>query len=213
LHEARAEERHGNVCRESKSFPWRETHQHALVAHNSMIVTVLHRTKIDNSIQVKSVWFCCATNEVLKSYLDFTSMKHKRGCDRPPRNHIESHITDQTCTLAEWRWRAWMHICRCVTPHLAPTSPIRATDRLNLKHGRQCAQSSRNEPQNVTPQVLRYPLPDLLTERSLYDSGKYTDLLITCGSDTYKVHRSVVCNRSGFFERAERFPVSAEKVR
>jgi hypothetical protein len=93
------------------------------------------------------------------------------------------------------------------------TQPTDSTDRLNLKHGRQCAQSSRNEPQNVTPQVLRYPLPDLLTERSLYDSGKYTDLLITCGSDTYKVHKSVVCNRSGFFERAERFPVSAEKVR
>jgi hypothetical protein len=36
-------------------------------------------------------------------------------------------------------------------------------------------------------------------------SGKYSDLTITCGKDTYKVHKNIVCLRSGFFERAERF--------
>ncbi|KAF2134918.1 hypothetical protein P153DRAFT_279961, partial [Dothidotthia symphoricarpi CBS 119687] len=43
--------------------------------------------------------------------------------------------------------------------------------------------------------------------RSLLASGKYSDFVITCGSDTYNVHKSVVCTRSGFFERAERFAV------
>jgi hypothetical protein len=45
----------------------------------------------------------------------------------------------------------------------------------------------------------------------LFDTGKYTDLLVTCGPDEYRVHRNVVCAQSGFFERAERLPVG--KVR
>ncbi|KAI8938337.1 hypothetical protein NX059_005988 [Plenodomus lindquistii] len=44
------------------------------------------------------------------------------------------------------------------------------------------------------------------TFKSLLASGKYSDLVITCGSDTYNVHESVVCSRSGFLERAERYP-------
>jgi hypothetical protein len=43
---------------------------------------------------------------------------------------------------------------------------------------------------------------------SLLASGKYSDLVITCGGDTHKVHKAVVCTRSGFFERAERFAVA-----
>jgi len=46
-----------------------------------------------------------------------------------------------------------------------------------------------------------------LTMGRLRDSGKYTDFVITCGDDTYDVHKAVVCARSGFFERAEQFPV------
>jgi hypothetical protein len=42
---------------------------------------------------------------------------------------------------------------------------------------------------------------------SLLASGDYSDLIITCGTDTYKVHKSVVCSQSGFFKRAERFSV------
>jgi hypothetical protein len=45
------------------------------------------------------------------------------------------------------------------------------------------------------------------TFKSLLSSGKYSDFVITCGSDTHNVHKAVVCSRSGFFERAERFPV------
>ncbi|RYN37615.1 hypothetical protein AA0119_g11868 [Alternaria tenuissima] len=40
----------------------------------------------------------------------------------------------------------------------------------------------------------------------LLASGDYSDFTITCGSDTYRVHKAIVCKRSGFFERAERFP-------
>jgi hypothetical protein len=47
----------------------------------------------------------------------------------------------------------------------------------------------------------------MLTDGSLLKNGKYSDFVIVCGSDTYDVHKSVVCARSGFFEQAERFPV------
>ncbi|CAN9175220.1 unnamed protein product [Alternaria alternata] len=42
--------------------------------------------------------------------------------------------------------------------------------------------------------------------KELLASGDYSDFTITCGSDTYRVHKNIVCKRSGFFERAERFP-------
>jgi hypothetical protein len=45
------------------------------------------------------------------------------------------------------------------------------------------------------------------TFKSLLSSGKYSDFVITCGNDTHNVHKAVVCSRSGFLERAERFPV------
>jgi hypothetical protein len=44
---------------------------------------------------------------------------------------------------------------------------------------------------------------------SLLESGQYSDLIITCNKDTYKVHKAVICARSGFFKRAERFPVGS----
>ncbi|KAH6864950.1 hypothetical protein BKA58DRAFT_431522 [Alternaria rosae] len=42
--------------------------------------------------------------------------------------------------------------------------------------------------------------------RALRSSGKYFDFTITCGGDTHHVNKNIVCCRSGFFERAERFP-------
>ncbi|KAH6003989.1 hypothetical protein HBI39_022250 [Parastagonospora nodorum] len=44
------------------------------------------------------------------------------------------------------------------------------------------------------------------TLKSILDTGKYSGLIITCKGDTYNVHKSIVCARSGFFERAENFP-------
>ncbi|KAF2867321.1 hypothetical protein BDV95DRAFT_502708, partial [Massariosphaeria phaeospora] len=38
--------------------------------------------------------------------------------------------------------------------------------------------------------------------RSLLESGAYSDLIITCGSDSYKVHKAVVCTQANFFARA-----------
>jgi hypothetical protein len=49
-----------------------------------------------------------------------------------------------------------------------------------------------------------------LTDQSLLDSGKYSDFVITCGFETFNVHKAVVCARSGFFERAERFAVGRQ---
>lgn len=34
---------------------------------------------------------------------------------------------------------------------------------------------------------------------NLFGSSKYSDLTIRCGSDLYKVHRAVICQRSDFF--------------
>lgn len=42
---------------------------------------------------------------------------------------------------------------------------------------------------------------------SLRLSGEYSDLTITCGPDTYKVHKAIVCSQSTFFSKAEKFPV------
>ncbi|KAF2023318.1 hypothetical protein EK21DRAFT_105378 [Setomelanomma holmii] len=50
----------------------------------------------------------------------------------------------------------------------------------------------------------------MLTFKSLFESGKYSDFVITCGSETYYVHRAVVCARSDFFERTERFAIGKE---
>ncbi|KAL6703611.1 hypothetical protein ACN47E_009471 [Coniothyrium glycines] len=36
-------------------------------------------------------------------------------------------------------------------------------------------------------------------------SGAYSDLTITCGDDSYTVHKVVVCERAGFFARALKF--------
>ncbi|KAH6644293.1 hypothetical protein C7974DRAFT_459937 [Boeremia exigua] len=50
-------------------------------------------------------------------------------------------------------------------------------------------------------------LPDMSTfnfEISL-TSGAYSDMTITCGQDTYKVHKVIVCCRAGFFARAIKF--------
>ncbi|CAI9629747.1 unnamed protein product [Alternaria burnsii] len=48
------------------------------------------------------------------------------------------------------------------------------------------------------------------TFKSLLESGDYSDFVITCGTDTYNVHKSVVCTRSGFFKGAERFTAGQE---
>ncbi|KAH4979754.1 hypothetical protein HBH69_185290 [Parastagonospora nodorum] len=50
----------------------------------------------------------------------------------------------------------------------------------------------------------------LTTVKNLLDSGKYSDLTITCGDETHKVHKNIVCTRCGFFERAERFAIGRE---
>ena len=36
----------------------------------------------------------------------------------------------------------------------------------------------------------------------LLESGKYSDLTLTCGDDEYRVHRAIVCPHSAFFEAA-----------
>ncbi|KAF1848767.1 uncharacterized protein K460DRAFT_384787 [Cucurbitaria berberidis CBS 394.84] len=40
---------------------------------------------------------------------------------------------------------------------------------------------------------------------ALLDSGAFSDLTVTCGSDSYKVHKNIVCARGDFFARAIRF--------
>jgi hypothetical protein len=45
----------------------------------------------------------------------------------------------------------------------------------------------------------------ILTHSRLLTSGAYSDLTITCGSDTYKVHKNIVCERAEFFARAVNF--------
>ncbi|KAL1794361.1 hypothetical protein ACET3X_007782 [Alternaria dauci] len=46
--------------------------------------------------------------------------------------------------------------------------------------------------------------------KALLSIVDYSDLIITCGPDTYNVHKAVVCPQSLFFKKAERFPVGKE---
>ena len=39
-----------------------------------------------------------------------------------------------------------------------------------------------------------------------FESGLYTDLVITCGSDRYNVHKVLVCPNVEFFQNALQFP-------
>ncbi|RYN86485.1 hypothetical protein AA0119_g12837, partial [Alternaria tenuissima] len=41
--------------------------------------------------------------------------------------------------------------------------------------------------------------------KSSLASGAYSDLDITCGGDTHKVHKVIICGRAGFFARAIKF--------
>ena len=40
---------------------------------------------------------------------------------------------------------------------------------------------------------------------SLHLTADYSDFLVTCRGNEYKVHKSIVCSRSEFFSNAERF--------
>jgi len=41
--------------------------------------------------------------------------------------------------------------------------------------------------------------------KGLLISGEHSDLTITCGSDSYKIHKNIACSRVGFFAGAENF--------
>ncbi|KAH7366587.1 hypothetical protein BKA66DRAFT_193310 [Pyrenochaeta sp. MPI-SDFR-AT-0127] len=54
------------------------------------------------------------------------------------------------------------------------------------------------------------PFTILAHLKSLLETGEYSDLTITCGDDTYHVHKLLVCSQSSFFKKAEKFPVGKE---
>ncbi|KZM22846.1 hypothetical protein ST47_g6010 [Ascochyta rabiei] len=43
--------------------------------------------------------------------------------------------------------------------------------------------------------------------KGLFECADYSDFTITCGVETFRVHKAIVCSQSEFFKRAERFPV------
>ncbi|KAF2107726.1 hypothetical protein BDV96DRAFT_505827 [Lophiotrema nucula] len=45
----------------------------------------------------------------------------------------------------------------------------------------------------------------LASMRSLLETGKHSDFTITCGNSTFRVHKSIVCTQSEFFDAASRF--------
>ena len=75
------------------------------------------------------------------------------------------------------------------------------------RHGRLGAQrvQESNKGVSLSPSSDRcFPLTHTV---SLSLSGEYSDLIIACGPDTYKVHKAIVCSQSSFFSKAEKFPV------
>ncbi|PVH95408.1 hypothetical protein DM02DRAFT_537435 [Periconia macrospinosa] len=54
---------------------------------------------------------------------------------------------------------------------------------------------------------MESPMVELMSAlASLFESGKYSDLTITCGSKRYPVHRALLATRSSFFDGACRNP-------
>jgi hypothetical protein len=49
-------------------------------------------------------------------------------------------------------------------------------------------------------------LLSLTISHSFLNAKEFSDLSITCGNDTYDVHKLVVCTRSDFFATAIKFP-------
>ncbi|KAF1923433.1 uncharacterized protein M421DRAFT_324712 [Didymella exigua CBS 183.55] len=45
----------------------------------------------------------------------------------------------------------------------------------------------------------------LASFKGFLTSGAYSDLIVTCGGDTYEVHKVIVCGRAEFFARAMKF--------
>jgi hypothetical protein len=56
------------------------------------------------------------------------------------------------------------------------------------------------EAANIAEHAFHTTFKDLLVNR------KDSDLVITCHSNPYNVQKAIVCSRSGFFERADKFP-------
>ncbi|KAF2439775.1 hypothetical protein P171DRAFT_500463 [Karstenula rhodostoma CBS 690.94] len=48
-------------------------------------------------------------------------------------------------------------------------------------------------------------------QKALLASGEYSDLVITCETKRWNVHKAIICPRSHFFAAAVRFPVGKEK--
>jgi len=40
------------------------------------------------------------------------------------------------------------------------------------------------------------------TFRAFYESGKYSDLTVVCGTRSWKLHKIILCSRSDFFAKA-----------
>ncbi|OCK75339.1 hypothetical protein K432DRAFT_466403 [Lepidopterella palustris CBS 459.81] len=51
----------------------------------------------------------------------------------------------------------------------------------------------------------------MITIQGLLSSGEYSDFTITCGDDTYAVHKAIICPRSDFFAKAVKFGKEAEE--
>ncbi|KAF1943876.1 hypothetical protein EJ02DRAFT_501833 [Clathrospora elynae] len=47
--------------------------------------------------------------------------------------------------------------------------------------------------------------------KSLLETGKHSDFIISCGEDTYNVHKSIVCSQCEFFDAASRFGKEGEE--
>ncbi|KAK4696047.1 hypothetical protein P7C71_g1801, partial [Lecanoromycetidae sp. Uapishka_2] len=44
-------------------------------------------------------------------------------------------------------------------------------------------------------------MADTTASQALFNSAKYSDLTVTCGSDVYNLHRAIVCPRSTWFDK------------
>ncbi|KAF2251317.1 hypothetical protein BU26DRAFT_603766 [Trematosphaeria pertusa] len=81
--------------------------------------------------------------------------------------------------------------------------------------------SFRNTSERATNNLNQLPTYTIVGKRryehfqesmqSLLQSGKHSDFVITCGDDTYNVHKSIVCSQSDFFDAASRFGKEGEE--
>ncbi|KAH7081227.1 hypothetical protein BKA63DRAFT_405963 [Paraphoma chrysanthemicola] len=117
------------------------------------------------------------------------------------RETVNSHIIPSTDPFQALEWNAAdFNASLGVTSNLAETLPLDRPESLNWATWDNLLvdfQTAATEEMPIDLSAFNFG--------SCLRDGKYSDLVITCGTDTYNVHKVIVCTRAQVFSRAVGF--------